>query len=74
MVADGADLDAATTAASQIMVVCAGWAMMRPMLVASNRLDGNAQRELVEALAAQVRALAAGPVPGGVPTSRKRPG
>lgn len=73
MVADGADTDAATTAASQIMVVCAGWTLLRPMLVASNRLDGNAQRELVEALATQVRALAAGPLPGGVPAGPKKP-
>lgn len=74
MVADGADLDTATTAASQIMVVCAGWALLRPMLVASNRLDGNAQRELVEAMAAEVRALAAGALPAGVSAGRDEPG
>jgi AcrR family transcriptional regulator len=60
--AEGADLQAATVAASQIMIVCAGWPMIRPLLWDSNDLDPDAERAILDAFAAQVRATADGSV------------
>lgn len=56
---EGADLQAATVAASQVMVVCAGWPMIRPLLRESNDIDRAAERALDDAFVRQVRAIAA---------------
>jgi AcrR family transcriptional regulator len=63
LVAEGADPDEAVVAASRIMIVCAGWPLIRPLLRVSNDLDERAEEAIVDAFAGQVRGIVGEVVP-----------